>query len=79
WMPYEEILKVALARTCKRGNVEYREEGELYYDAVPTWGPPADVPAGLAKIAEKIPLVNFSNASDSQIMSNGENLSATFQ
>ncbi|RMW13849.1 Haloacid dehalogenase, type II, partial [Pseudomonas amygdali pv. tabaci] len=50
WMPYDEILKVALARTCKRWNVEYREEGQLYYDAVPTWGPHADVPAGLSKI-----------------------------
>lgn len=72
WMPYDEILKVALARTCKRWNVEYREEGQLYYDAVPTRGPHADVPAGLSKIADKIPLVIFSNASDSQIMSNVE-------
>lgn len=78
WMPYDEILKVSLSRVCKRWNVEYRGEGQLYYDAVPTWGPHADVPAGLAKIADKIPLVIFSNASDSQIMSNVEKLGAPF-
>jgi 2-haloacid dehalogenase len=78
WQPYDVILKTALARTCKRWGVEYRDEGQLYYDAVPTWGPHADVPAGLSKIADKIPLVIFSNASDSQIMSNVDKLGAPF-
>ena len=74
WRPYDEILKTALARTCKRWGVEYRDEGQLYYDAVPTWGPHPDVPAGLSKIADKIPLVIFSNASDSQIASKHSNV-----
>lgn len=78
WVPYDEIIKTALERTCKRWGIEYRQEGQLYYDAVPTWGPHADVPAGLAKIADKIPLVIFSNASDSQIMSNVNMLGAPF-
>ena len=76
WRPYDEIIKTALARVCKRWGVEYKGEGQLYYDAVPTWGPHADVPAGLAKIADKIPLVIFSNAMDEQIMSNVDKLGA---
>lgn len=78
WRPYDEIIKTALARVCKRWGVEYKGEGQLYYDAVPTWGPHADVPAGLAKIADKIPLVIFSNAMDEQIMSNVDKLGAPF-
>jgi len=78
WLPYDQILKIALARTCKRWGIEYRDEGQVYYDAVPTWGPHPDVPAGLAKIAGKIPLVIFSNAMDEQIMSNVDKLGAPF-
>ncbi|MDE1169076.1 MAG: haloacid dehalogenase type II [Pseudomonas sp.] len=79
WQPYDVILKNALERTCKRWNVLFKEEeARLYYDAVPTWGPHADVTAGLAKIADKIPLVIFSNASDSQIMSNVDKLGVPF-
>ncbi|WPC06161.1 haloacid dehalogenase type II [Pseudomonas benzenivorans] len=78
WRPYDEILKTALARVCKRWGVEYRGEGQLYYDAVPTWGPHADVTAGLAKIADKIPLVIISNAMDEQIMSNVDKLGVPF-
>ncbi|MNC02822.1 hypothetical protein D3C75_502060 [compost metagenome] len=78
WRPYDEIIKTSLARVCKRWGVEYRGEGQLYYDAVPSWGPHADVPAGLAKIADKIPLVIFSNAMDEQIMSNVDKLGAPF-
>ncbi|WP_346394244.1 haloacid dehalogenase type II [Pseudomonas syringae] len=78
WLPYDQILKIALARTCKRWGIEYRDEGQVYYDAVPTWGPHPDVPAGLEKIAGKIPLVIFSNAMDEQIMSNVDKLGAPF-
>ena len=39
-----------------------RREAQKYYDAVPTWGPHEDVPAGLAKVAKEIPLVILSNA-----------------
>jgi 2-haloacid dehalogenase len=45
---------------------------------VATWGPHADVPAGLAKIADKIPLVILSNAMDSQIQQNVALLGAPF-
>ena len=51
-------------------------EGRQYYDAVPTWGPHADVPAGLSRIADKIPLVILSNASNDQIHDNVARLGA---
>jgi 2-haloacid dehalogenase len=78
WIPYDEVIKTALARTCKRWGVECRDEGQHLYEALPSWGPHADVPGGLSRIADKIPLVIFSNASDSQILSNVEKLGAPF-
>ena len=79
WQPYDVILKNALERTCKRWGIAFKDaEGQAYYDAVPTWGPHPDVTAGLSKIADKIPLVIFSNASDSQIMSNVDKLGVPF-
>ncbi len=78
WMPYDQIIQQALARTCKRWSIEYRGEGQVLYNAIPAWGPHPDVPAGLARIAREIPLVIFSNASDSQIMANVGQLGAPF-
>lgn len=79
WKPYAEIIHNALERTCKRWNVSFRpEEALAIYEAVPTWGPHADVPAGLAKVAERIPLVILSNASNDQIQRNVDKLGAPF-
>lgn len=79
WKPYRDVIVNALMRTAKLWNVKATEaEGEKYYHAVPTWGPHADVPAGLSKIAHKIPLVILSNASNDQIQSNVDKLGAPF-
>ena len=79
WQPYDQVIKSALERTCRRWGIAYNDaEGQSYYDAVPTWGPHADVPSGLARLAKEFPLVIYSNASDSQIMSNVEMLGAPF-
>lgn len=79
WKPYVDILKSALERTCKRHGVKYlEEEGQKYYDLVPTWGPNPDVPEPLARIAKEIPLVILSNAANEQIMTNVEKLGAPF-
>ena len=79
WKPYVDILRSALQRTCKRFGVEYRnDEGRKFYEAVPTWGPHADVPAGLARVAKEYPLVILSNASDDQIHLNVAKLGAPF-
>ena len=79
WKPYAEVVHNALERTCRRHAVPFRPEYALrIYNEVPTWGPHPDVPAGLARLAQHIPLVILSNAMNSQIMSNVEKLGAPF-
>jgi 2-haloacid dehalogenase len=79
WKPFEAIVHNALERACKRNGVAFKDQdAKGIYERIPTWGPHADVPAGLAKVAEKIPLVILSNAMDSQIMSNVAKLGAPF-
>ena len=79
WKPYREVLVNAIQRTARRWGVSATEaEGEAYYHAVPTWGPHADVPAGLSKVAREIPLVVLSNASNDQIQQNVDKLGAPF-
>ena len=79
WKPYADVVAQALERTCKANNVPFRSEDALrIYEEVPTWGPHPDVPAGLARVAQDIPLVILSNAMNCQIMSNVEKLGAPF-
>ncbi|HYE50636.1 MAG TPA: haloacid dehalogenase type II [Azospirillaceae bacterium] len=79
WKPYREVVRNSIRRTCKRWGVEFREEDAARtYAAVPTWGPHPDVPAGLSKIADKIPLVILSNADNAQIHENVSKLGAPF-
>jgi 2-haloacid dehalogenase len=79
WKPYRDVLVNALMRTARRWGIACTEaEGEAYYHAVPTWGPHADVPAPLARVAKEIPLVILSNASNDQIQSNVDKLGAPF-
>ncbi len=79
WKPYDQVLKSAWARTCKRHGVTYRDEdGRKFYDAVPTWGPHTDVPFSLTRVGNKIPLVILSNAMNEQIDANVRKLEAPF-
>jgi 2-haloacid dehalogenase len=79
WKPYKEVVMNAVERTCKKWGIPYIEaEGQAFYDAVPSWGPHADVPEALAKVAKEFPLVIYSNAANSQIMHNVEKLGAPF-
>jgi len=79
WQPYEVVLKNAVRRLCRKWKIQYLDhEARKYYDAVPTWGPHDDVPAGLARVAKEIPLVILSNASDDQIQLNVAKLGAPF-
>src|SRR5687768_14941297 len=49
WKPYAQVLHNAVERTCRRWKIEFRaEEARRIYEAVPTWGPHADVPEPLA-------------------------------
>ncbi|MCP1242499.1 haloacid dehalogenase type II [Acetobacter lambici] len=77
WQPYRYVLLNAMERTCKKWNVPFAPEvANKFYEAVPTWGPWDDVPAGLSKVAKEVPLVILSNASNTQIHSNVAKLGA---
>ncbi|MCI5038948.1 MAG: haloacid dehalogenase type II [Donghicola eburneus] len=77
WKPYAEIVHNALERTCKRNGIAFDPAvAEDIYNRVPTWGPHADVPAGLAKIAPAIPLVALTNSMNAQIPHNIAKLGA---
>lgn len=77
WKPYAELVHNALERTCKRHGIAFDPDIAVeIYDRVPTWGPHADVPAGLAKIADKIPLVALTNSMNAQIPHNIAKLGA---
>lgn len=79
WKPYAQVLHNAVERTCRRWKIEFRaEDARRIYEAVPTWGPHADVPEPLARIAKHIPLVILSNASNDQIDHNVAKLGAPF-
>jgi len=79
WKPYRDVIANAVERTCRKWGVDYRvADADSIYAAVPTWGPHDDVPGGLSKIADTIPLVILSNAMNDQIGSNVALLGAPF-
>jgi 2-haloacid dehalogenase len=79
WKPYRDVVVNSVKRACEVTGVNFiEEEAELFYTAVPTWGPHPDVPEGLSRLAKKYKLVGLTNAANSQIMSNIEKLGAPF-
>jgi 2-haloacid dehalogenase len=77
WKPYAQVVHNALERTCRRNSVVFRpEDAEAIYNRIPTWGPHADVPEGLARLAKEIPLVLLTNSMNAQIPSNVAKLGA---
>lgn len=79
WQPLGDVLKNALRRLTRKWKLQYIDaEAQSICDAVPTWGPHPDVVAGLARIADKIPLVILSNADDKDILKNVKLLEVPF-
>jgi 2-haloacid dehalogenase len=79
WKPYAEVIRNSVQRSCRRWKIEYRDaDSQRIYAAVPTWGPHPDVPEPLARVAQHIPLVILSNASNDQIHHNVAKLGAPF-
>lgn len=79
WKPYAEVVHNALERTCERNNLPFDpDQAEEIYNRIPGWGPHADVPAGLAKVAQHIPLVILTNSMVAQIPHNVARLGAPF-
>jgi 2-haloacid dehalogenase len=63
YRPYREVLQDAYDRVCRKWGIESDPTaGKQFGEAVMSWGPHADVPAPLAKMADKYPLVILSNA-----------------
>lgn len=79
WKPYREIIRSALRRAMARHRMSYDETAaDEIFDAIRTWGPHPDVPGGLARLAERYPLVILSNAADDEIVHNVAQLGAPF-
>jgi 2-haloacid dehalogenase len=79
YKPYRSVINDALQRAAKAWGIEHREgDSQTIYEAVPSWGPHADVPEALAALATRYPLVILSNAADEQIGGNVEKLGAPF-
>ena len=79
WQPYRDVIAAAYRRTCRKFGLEYRDaDADAIYASIGTWGPHPDVPAGLARLAERVPLVILSNAADDQIPANVARLGAPF-
>lgn len=77
WKPYADVVHNAIERTCKRHGLAFDPAVAVeVYNRVPTWGPHADVPAGLAKVAKEFPLVALTNSMNVQIPHNIARLGA---
>lgn len=79
YRPYDEIIERAYRRTCARFGLEVADEDVAAITAsILTWGPHADVPAPLARLAEHFPLVALSNADDRHLAASIPRLGAPF-
>lgn len=79
WKPYPDVIHDSLRKTLERFNLPYRKaDSQVIVDAIPTWGPYAEVPEALRTLAAHYPLVILTNAADDQVMSNVEKLGAPF-
>lgn len=79
WKPYPEVVANGLRRTCASHGISFDPAAaDAIYGSIPGWGPHPDVPAGLAKIADRVPLVILSNSMRDLIMHNVNRLGAPF-
>jgi 2-haloacid dehalogenase len=76
---YRQLLRDSWQRVCNRWRVQYRQSDvDTIIAAVGSWGPHADVPEALAKLASAYPLVILSNAVDEMLENNVKQLGAEF-
>ena len=68
WKPYFDVVSNALQRTCKKWGIAWKPaDSDAIYTDCASWGPHPDVPEGLAKVAQHVPLVLLSNSMDDLI------------
>ena len=79
YAPYDQVLESSYRRTCRRFGLDAEAAAiEAITTAVLNWGPHADVPGPLAKMAEHFPLVILSNADDRHLAASVPRLGAPF-
>ncbi|WP_020579367.1 haloacid dehalogenase type II [Actinopolymorpha alba] len=76
---YPQVLRDSWQRACNRWRIQFRpSDVDAIVAALGSWGPHADVPAALEKLASAYPLVILSNAVDSILAHNIEKLGVEF-
>jgi 2-haloacid dehalogenase len=76
---YKQVLRDSWQRTCNRWRIQFKaDDVDAIIAAVGSWGPHADVPVPLAKLADTYPLVILSNAEDRMLENNVAQLGAPF-
>ncbi len=76
---YRQVLHDAYTRTCAKWNLPVDPQaGQLFSDAVLSWGAHDDVPDPLKKMGEHFPLVILSNANTSYLDVSVPRLGADF-
>jgi 2-haloacid dehalogenase len=76
---YPLVLRDAWQRTCNRWRIQFKpSDVDAILADLGTWGPHADVPEPLAKLASQYPLVILSNAVDSVLAGNVAKLGVDF-
>jgi len=79
YYPYRQVLQDAFDRACRKWGIKSdTRAGERFGEAVLSWGPHSDVPAPLARMAERYPLVILSNADDEFLAASVARLGAPF-
>ncbi|MFD7161447.1 haloacid dehalogenase type II [Kribbella sp. NPDC059898] len=76
---YPLVLRDAWQRTCNRWRIQFKpSDVDAIVAALGSWGPHADVPEPLQKLASQYPLVILSNAVDSILAGNVAKLGVDF-
>ena len=76
---YPQVLRDSWQRTCNKWRIQFKpSDVDTIIDALGSWGPHADVPEPLAKLAAHFPLVILSNAVDSILAGNVAKLGVDF-
>lgn len=76
---YPQVLRDSWQRTCNRWRIQFKpSDVDAIVAALGSWGPHADVPEPLQKLASQYPLVILSNAVDSILAGNVAKLGVDF-
>lgn len=79
YKPYHQVLRDSWQRACNRWRLQFKaSDVAAIVEAVGSWGPHADVPDALERLAAAYPLVILSNADDAMLEGNVRQLGVDF-